>query len=64
MLAQLKPNLEWLRDQVLTAVRRGDERGAIHQANLIPPRLLGESEVYQPYFTCNVYCSASRTASQ
>jgi glyoxylase-like metal-dependent hydrolase (beta-lactamase superfamily II) len=50
MLAELKRNLEWLRMQVLTAVRRGDERGAIHQANLIPPGLLGEPEVYQPYF--------------
>jgi alkyl sulfatase BDS1-like metallo-beta-lactamase superfamily hydrolase len=51
MLAQLKPDLEWLREQVLTAVRRGDERGAIHQANLIPPGLLnGQPEVYQPYF--------------
>ncbi len=51
MLAQLKPDLAWLREQVLTAVRRGDERGAIHQANLIPPGLLnGQPEVYQPYF--------------
>ena len=50
MLAQLKTDLVWLRDQVLTAIRRGDERGAIHQANLIPPGLLsGQPEVYQPY---------------
>src|SRR5438876_6541759 len=50
MLAQLKVNLSWLRDQVLTAVRRGDERAAIHQANLIPPGLLnGQPDVYQPY---------------
>src|SRR5215472_9378053 len=34
MLAQLKTDLVWLRDQVLGAMRRGDERGAIHQANL------------------------------
>jgi len=40
MLSQLKADLAWLRDQVLTATRRGDERGAIHQANLIPPGLL------------------------
>jgi hypothetical protein len=34
----------------LTAVRRGDERAAIHQANLIPPSLLGgQPDVYQPY---------------
>ncbi len=32
------------------AIRRGDERGAIHQANLIPPGLLsGRSDVYLPY---------------
>ncbi|PYU55167.1 MAG: hypothetical protein DMG55_28875 [Acidobacteria bacterium] len=51
MLAQLKIDLVWLREQVLTAVRRGDERAAIHQANLIPPSLLGgQPDVYQPYF--------------
>ena len=41
MLAQLKTNLSWLRDQVLAAIRRGDTRAAIHRANLIPPGLLG-----------------------
>jgi glyoxylase-like metal-dependent hydrolase (beta-lactamase superfamily II) len=41
MLAQLKTNLSWLRDQVLAAIRRGDTRAVIHQANLIPPGLLG-----------------------
>lgn len=51
MLAQLKTDLVWLHEQVLTAVRRGDERGAIHQANLISPGLLKDQpEVYQPYF--------------
>src|SRR5216684_4139078 len=50
MLAQLKIDLVWLREQVLTAMRRGDERGAIHQANLIPPSLLNDQpEAYQPY---------------
>jgi glyoxylase-like metal-dependent hydrolase (beta-lactamase superfamily II) len=50
MLAQLKTNLVWLHEQVLAAVRRGDERAAIHQANLIPPSLLGgQPDVYQPY---------------
>jgi glyoxylase-like metal-dependent hydrolase (beta-lactamase superfamily II) len=50
MLAQLKIDLAWLRDQVLGAIRRGDERGAIHQANLIPPSLLNDQpDVYQPY---------------
>src|SRR5438046_10291188 len=51
MLAQLKIDLVWLREQVLTAVRRGDERASIHQANLIPPSLLGgQPDVYQTYF--------------
>jgi glyoxylase-like metal-dependent hydrolase (beta-lactamase superfamily II) len=50
MLGQLKVDLEWLRDQVLTAIRRGDERGEIQQANLIPPGLLNnQPDVYQPY---------------
>jgi glyoxylase-like metal-dependent hydrolase (beta-lactamase superfamily II) len=50
MLAQLKTDLVWLREQVLAATRRGDERGAIHQANLIPPGLLSDQpDVYQPY---------------
>src|SRR5215472_1835921 len=50
MLAQLKTDLVWLRDQILGAMRRGDERGAIHQANLIPPGLLDDQpDVYQPY---------------
>jgi glyoxylase-like metal-dependent hydrolase (beta-lactamase superfamily II) len=50
MLAQLKTDLAWLHVQVLTAVRRGDARAAIHQANLIPPGLLGGREdIYQPY---------------
>ena len=34
----------------MTAIRRGDERAAIHQANLIPPGLLDDQpDVYQPY---------------
>ena len=50
MLLQLKIDLVWLREQVLTATRRGDERGAIHQANLIPPGLVNnQPDVYQPY---------------
>jgi glyoxylase-like metal-dependent hydrolase (beta-lactamase superfamily II) len=50
MLAQLKTDLVWLRDQVLSATRRGDERGVIHQANLVPPGLLNDQpDVYQPY---------------
>jgi glyoxylase-like metal-dependent hydrolase (beta-lactamase superfamily II) len=50
MLSQLRTHLAWLRHQVLTATRRGDERGAIHQANLIPPGLLsGKPEVQLAY---------------
>jgi glyoxylase-like metal-dependent hydrolase (beta-lactamase superfamily II) len=50
MLAVLKTDLVWLREQVLSAIRRGEERGAIHQANLIPPGLLKDQpDVYQPY---------------
>jgi len=51
MLAQLKLDLGWLREQVLSAIRRGDERALIHQANLIPPDLLhGNPDVYLAYF--------------
>src|SRR6516162_4896974 len=50
MLAQLKADLLWLREQVAHAVVRGDERAAIHQANLIPATLLsGTPEAYLPY---------------
>jgi glyoxylase-like metal-dependent hydrolase (beta-lactamase superfamily II) len=40
MLAQLKTDLAWLRDQVLIAIRRGDDNATIQQANLIPPELI------------------------
>jgi glyoxylase-like metal-dependent hydrolase (beta-lactamase superfamily II) len=51
ILGHLKTDLAWLRDQVLTAVRRGDERAAIHEANLIPPDLLAnQADVHQPYY--------------
>jgi glyoxylase-like metal-dependent hydrolase (beta-lactamase superfamily II) len=51
MLAQLKLDLGWLREQVLTAIRRGDERAVIQQANLIPPDLpSGNPEAHLPYF--------------
>jgi glyoxylase-like metal-dependent hydrolase (beta-lactamase superfamily II) len=50
MLALLQTDLVWLRGQILSAIRRGEERGAIHQANLIPPGLLKDQpDVYQPY---------------
>jgi glyoxylase-like metal-dependent hydrolase (beta-lactamase superfamily II) len=51
ILSHLKTDLAWLRDQVLTAIRRGDERAAIHESNLIPPDLLAnQPDVYQPYY--------------
>jgi pimeloyl-ACP methyl ester carboxylesterase/glyoxylase-like metal-dependent hydrolase (beta-lactamase superfamily II) len=51
ILSQLKTDLEWLRNQVVTAVRRGDERAAIHESNLIPPSLLKDQpDAYQPYY--------------
>ena len=50
ILSQLKPDLVWLRERVLNAVRRGDERAAIHNANLIPPGLLADQpDAHQPY---------------
>jgi glyoxylase-like metal-dependent hydrolase (beta-lactamase superfamily II) len=50
ILSHLKTDLAWLRDQVLTAVRRGDERAAIHESNLIPPDLLPtQADAYLPY---------------
>jgi glyoxylase-like metal-dependent hydrolase (beta-lactamase superfamily II) len=50
MLANLKGHLAWLGEQVLTAIRRGDERASIQQANLIPPGLLtGDPDVHQSY---------------
>ena len=46
----LSPGTPETRPATLAAVRRGDERAAIHQANLIPPGLLGgQPDVYQPY---------------
>jgi glyoxylase-like metal-dependent hydrolase (beta-lactamase superfamily II) len=50
MLAQLKVDLSWLREQVLAAVRRGDDRAVIYAANLVPPGLpAGRSDVFLPY---------------
>jgi len=39
MLDDLRVQLAWLRDEVLRQIRTGAERGAIQQANLIPPTL-------------------------
>src|SRR5262249_50966550 len=38
-------------DEVLKAIRRGDERAAIHDANLIPPDLLAnQPDSHQPFY--------------
>ncbi len=51
ILSHLKTDLVWLRDQVITAIRRGDDRATIHEANLIPPDLLAnQPDAYQPYY--------------
>jgi glyoxylase-like metal-dependent hydrolase (beta-lactamase superfamily II) len=51
ILSHLKTDLTWLQDQVLTAIRRGDERASIHEANLIPPDLLAhQPDAYEPYY--------------
>lgn len=51
ILSHLKMDLAWLRDQVITAIRRGDDRAAIHESNLIPPDLLAnQPDAYQPYY--------------
>ncbi len=51
ILSHLNTDLAWLRDQVLTAIRRGDERAAIHESNLIPPDLLAhQPDAHQPYY--------------
>jgi glyoxylase-like metal-dependent hydrolase (beta-lactamase superfamily II) len=51
ILSHLKTDLAWLREQVVTAVRRGDERAAIHESNLIPPELLAnQPDTHQPYY--------------
>jgi glyoxylase-like metal-dependent hydrolase (beta-lactamase superfamily II) len=51
ILSHLETDLAWLRDQVLIATRRGDERAAIHEANLIPPDLLAsQPDAYEPYY--------------
>jgi glyoxylase-like metal-dependent hydrolase (beta-lactamase superfamily II) len=51
ILSHLKTDLAWLRDQVLTAIRRGDERAAIQESDLIPPDLLAmQPDAYEPYY--------------
>ena len=50
MLIDLRPHLQWLRDEVLAAIKRGTPRAAIQQANLMPPTLeASTSEVHLTY---------------
>ena len=50
VLAALKTDLAWLREQVLEAIRRGDENAVVQQANLMPPDLLsGPAGAILPY---------------
>jgi glyoxylase-like metal-dependent hydrolase (beta-lactamase superfamily II) len=50
MLANLKPYLAWLQEEVLVAIRRGADRASVQQANLIPPGLLaGDPDTQMPY---------------
>jgi glyoxylase-like metal-dependent hydrolase (beta-lactamase superfamily II) len=50
MLDGLRPQLAWLRDEVLREMKSGAERGAIQQANLVPPTLSrGSSQVHLAY---------------
>jgi glyoxylase-like metal-dependent hydrolase (beta-lactamase superfamily II) len=51
ILSHLKTDLTWLQDQVLVAIRHGDDRAAIHEANLIPPDFLAtQPDAYLPYY--------------
>jgi glyoxylase-like metal-dependent hydrolase (beta-lactamase superfamily II) len=51
ILSHLKTDLTWLRGQVLAAIRRGNDRAAIHEANLIPPDFLAtQPDAFQPYY--------------
>ncbi len=50
MLDDLGVQLRWLRDEVLRAIQRGEDRGAIHAANLVPPTLeRSDSNVHVAY---------------
>jgi glyoxylase-like metal-dependent hydrolase (beta-lactamase superfamily II) len=39
MLAELRPQIAWLRDEVVRGIARGTPRAALQQANLMPPSL-------------------------
>jgi glyoxylase-like metal-dependent hydrolase (beta-lactamase superfamily II) len=51
ILSHLKTDLAWLQEQVVAGIRRGDDRAAINEANLIPPDFLAtQSDAYLPYY--------------
>lgn len=50
LLTQLKGQITWLREQVLTAIKKGDALADIHNANLIPPELLAGRQSTQLQF--------------
>jgi glyoxylase-like metal-dependent hydrolase (beta-lactamase superfamily II) len=51
ILSHLKTDLTWLRDQVLTAIHRGDDRSAIQEANLFPSDFLAtQPDAFLPYY--------------
>jgi len=43
MLAELRPQLAWLRDETVRGIARGTPRAALQQANLVPPTLADAS---------------------
>jgi hypothetical protein len=50
MLDDLRGHIGWLREEVLGSMKRGADRAAIQQANLVPPALKrSASEVHQAY---------------
>jgi glyoxylase-like metal-dependent hydrolase (beta-lactamase superfamily II) len=50
MLDDLRPQLQWLRDEVIATMKRGTPRAAIQQANLMPSTLeASSSEVHLAY---------------
>jgi glyoxylase-like metal-dependent hydrolase (beta-lactamase superfamily II) len=51
ILSHLKTDLAWLQEQVVIAIRRGEDRAAIHEANLIPPGfLVTQPDAHLPYY--------------
>jgi hypothetical protein len=49
MLADLKTQLVWLKNEVLLRIWKGESRPAIHHQNLIPPTLANHLNLHVPY---------------